>query len=139
MLYVLIIGKHGGYRGRQIIYFKIQNKSGLTSKILSFYIKNPLDDLKKEIRSNWDFCELNKNNESISELVIEQYKDDSLMGYGDSEFSKGGDQLLDQQRGQSLPLLEKFLADNKAPYVKLAVVMEISLHILQINFPQIIL
>jgi len=49
------------------------------------------------------------NNPRLSEEVIKNYSDDSLSGYGDKEYTKGGMDIQHQQRGLILPLLEQHI------------------------------
>lgn len=49
----------------------------------------------------------NRARRRLSPQIAALYSDDSLQGYGEEFFSKGGETLLSQQRGQIIPLLKK--------------------------------
>jgi hypothetical protein len=42
----------------------------------------------------------------LSDRAVAEYSDDSLSGYGDERYDKGGERIEDQQRGLCLPLLQ---------------------------------
>jgi hypothetical protein len=99
----------GAYRGGQMFYSVAQTEGksiGVVCAIALF--ESPLFEIMK----NYAFLKENKNNSRLSSLTVDQYSDDSLSGYGDKEFTKGGDTILEQQRGLILPILEKAIRES---------------------------
>jgi hypothetical protein len=71
-----------------------------------------LEGSLSEIFKDHSFMMENRGRKRLSTLTIQQYSDESLFGYGDVDFGKGGDTLQEQQRGLILPLLERAIREN---------------------------
>ena len=111
LFFTYITGKYGYYRGGQKIYLNIQQQNFL-GKILHYYIENPLSESANFIKENLAYRNKNLSNSRLSDLVIAQYGDDSLMGYGAKDFQS--DLMLEnQQRAQVIPIIETLLSDCK--------------------------
>lgn len=111
VIYSYLIGKHGYYRGQQIMYQRMQaQRCSFLNKILKNYIENPLQESALFLKRNLDFYKNNIDSCRLSTKVIEEYSDDSLAGYGDVDFKCGGDTIEGQQRGQILALLTTYLS-----------------------------
>jgi SAM-dependent methyltransferase len=110
-LYSYYIGRYGFYKGQQAVYGKIQSQNSIIGKILRVYVEKPFEQSRLFIKQNWDFCKENISKDRLSAMAVEQYSDDSLSGYGDTDYNKGGGTSLEmQQRGQILADLCKSLA-----------------------------
>jgi hypothetical protein len=70
-----------------------------------------------EMMKNYAFLKENKNNSRLSSIVVDQYSDDSLSGYGEKEFAKGGKTIKEQQRGLILPMLEKAIRESTTKHL----------------------
>jgi hypothetical protein len=101
--YVWHVLNHGAYTGGQLFYRDAQeNPDGCEIALL----ESPLYDMMKD----YQFLKENRDNSRLSSEAIRQYSDDTLSGYADKEFTKGGKTLEEQQRGLILPLLEKVIS-----------------------------
>jgi hypothetical protein len=97
----LALTKLSLYAGMRAFYRLAQTGNAYARALLS----GPLATLA----SDFAFSQANADTARLSTRAIEQYSDDSLLGYGDAEWSKGGSTLAEQQRGLILPLIEKAL------------------------------
>ena len=78
-------------------------------KTLSYLYWNFVDPYLIKPVENFIFYLRNRNNSRLSSAVLKYYSDDSLSGYGDWEYKKGGTTITEQQRGLILPLLKDSL------------------------------
>ncbi|MBF0555996.1 MAG: methyltransferase domain-containing protein [Nitrospirae bacterium] len=105
LLLFYIFKNRGIEKGMAILYRKAQETGNvsLTSKICNIFLKNPI----RQIFVDYQYLEEHLEVERIPQRVIDAYCDDSLQGYADFKYSKGGDTIETQQRGLILPYLEK--------------------------------
>lgn len=105
--------RFGGYVGRQKIYARLQtNADDLVTKSLRYIIDDPMGKTLSGLRTDLSFLTQNINNPRLTSKVIEQYSTDDLMGYGDHDYDKGGQDIYEQQRSLLLPELESFLTQQ---------------------------
>lgn len=96
----------GSYRTNQILHSEIQKNDNVVGRLLNIVVSSPLRFIfQQHLRylegRDWD---------SLSPVVFASYtQDDRIGGYGDEIYSKGGDQISQQQRGLILPTLRKKL------------------------------
>ena len=108
--YVFLITIEGTYFGTQRFYAMTQSKkNSFLSGCAIALLESPLFDTMKE----YEYMKKTRDSK-LSEETIKQYSDDSLCGYGDTDYTKGGDTLREQQRGLILPALEQAIRDQSA-------------------------
>lgn len=109
LFYIFTCIRKGWYRGGQIMLDSVQGEENTFTKRTALALfSTPLRSLFRE----YENYEKNIERDRLSTVVIEDYSDDSLMGYGDQHFDKGGGQeIREQQRGLILPVLEKAIED----------------------------
>jgi hypothetical protein len=93
-----LVMTRGTYHGMRAFYRRAQEGHPRAVGLLA----GPLAALF----ADYQFSRAHASRARLSDLAITQYADDSLMGYGDEDFKKGGDTLEAQQRGLILPLLK---------------------------------
>lgn len=98
----------GSYKGCQRFYRIVQSDNDNFLKECAVTL---LTKSFGELAINYKYFLENKDKQKLSNLVIKQYSDDSLFGYGDENFSKGGDNIETQQRGLILPTLTEYLGN----------------------------
>lgn len=105
---ILIIKKRNIYGAFGVLYpIALSDKPSFQKRLVLSLLDGPLSSLCLD----YQFQKENVLRSRLSSRVIEQYSDDSLLGYGDWNFDKGGNTLQEQQRGQILPLLEKVILE----------------------------
>lgn len=104
--YVLVFGSYRG--GAKLMCVAQMAPASFVGSIAVAFLESPPAKLANDFAYQRD----HRNRERLSPHIAALYSDDSLQGYGDEVFLKGGDNLHSQQRGQILPLLEEKLAAN---------------------------
>lgn len=110
LLYSILFCLYHGYGARTRFYRAAQEDTDLFHGIALRFVRSPL----RRLFLDYEFLEENKDRDRLTARAVDQYSDDSLQGYGDAEYTKGGDTLQEQQRGLILPMLEKFVAGGKS-------------------------
>lgn len=102
-VYSVFCVRYGSYRGNQKFYEFVQlERKPLFAGCIIALLESPLFNIMKD----YSYMNENKGNPHISTEVIKEYSDDSLRGYADWEYNKGGKTIQEQQRGLILPMLE---------------------------------
>ena len=106
------IAKYKPYYAAQRVYDILQSNSNtVIKKSLLAYITNDYQVKKKQVRDDYRFYLKHKDKDQLSKRVVDQYSDDSLKGYGDLIYDKGGKTYEEQQRGLILPTLYKAIEE----------------------------
>jgi SAM-dependent methyltransferase len=92
------------------LYKAMQGDSGLRGRSTRAIAEGALGRVIRD----YAFLRENVNRAELTSRVVAEYSDDSLAGYGDESFTKGGSSLAEQQRGTILPLLERALQKHTA-------------------------
>lgn len=71
-----------------------------------------LESPPAKLANDYSYQRDHRNINRLSPHIAALYSDDTLQGYGDEVFSKGGDDLSSQQRGKILPLLREKLTES---------------------------
>lgn len=90
------------------------DKDSLAKKIAINFFNSPLSIVVRD----YYFLKTNADRQRLSTGVIQEYSDESLLGYGDIDYDKGGETLDQQQRGLMLPLLEESLTEKQGKMEK---------------------
>lgn len=110
-LFVWMVLRHRSlYRGMRAFYRRAQAPPSPSQRIAAACLSGPLAQLATDYR----FAQEARPQARLSSRAIAEYSDDSLQGYGDATFTKGGSALEQQQRGLILPLLERVLTEAPA-------------------------
>ncbi len=100
------------YNGWCKFYATAQSDShGLCKRIAVHFFENPMAYMIRD----YFFLKANLERDKLSTGVIQEYSDETLLGYGAinyAEIKEAGAPLEKQQRGLMIPLLEKSLREN---------------------------
>jgi precorrin-6B methylase 2 len=103
--YLACVARRGFYRGHQRFYATAQGTSLLARAAQALLTAPPAALVV-------DFHNLQESlgRDRISPMAAVDYSDDSLAGYADEQFGKGGGELAEQQRALALPMIERVAA-----------------------------
>lgn len=102
-MYLFLFVIYGSYRGGLIFLKMAQQRRGIADQMAAEFLESP----PAIAALHFAYFKENFGRKRLSPVVAELYSTDTLQGYGDENFSKGGDELSAQQRGQIIPLIEK--------------------------------
>jgi hypothetical protein len=115
-----LIWRRGPYHGRsavqRAVYFHDRGwfiGVSLAEYLLAEHVR--YQQWKRALLEDLHFARTEAGVRQPSTRARADYGDDSLSGYGDEIYAKGGAELADQMRGAILPLLEGVLADCTGP------------------------
>jgi trans-aconitate methyltransferase len=104
--YLSCVLRSGIYRGHQRVYARAQSDGLLAHAVQALLTAPPA-------RLAIDYSNLQESidRDRISPMAAAEYADDTLAGYADETFAKGGVELHDQQRALAVPLIEQVARD----------------------------
>lgn len=82
--------------------------NSLLKRIALAFFENPVSAMVRD----YFFYKANVDRDQLSTGVIQEYSDESLLGYGDINYDKGGASLETQQRGLMIPLLKQAISEG---------------------------
>ncbi len=109
-LYMLILLRHGGYRGfRKFYRIAQQDEPSITRTLVLNFLNSPLS----VVFNNYRFLKDNINKERLTETIIQQYGDYEVGGYANIGDSLESIIPESQQRELLLPVLSNALREIK--------------------------
>jgi hypothetical protein len=103
--YIGCVVRLGFYRGHQRFYAVAQD-TGLLADAARAALTAPPAQLVVDYHN----LQASLGRDRISPMAAADYSDDSLAGYADEDFAKGGGRLEEQQRALALPMIERVAA-----------------------------
>ena len=98
--YVACVLRHGVYRGHQRFYAAAQ-EGGFAGRGAAAL----LSSAPARLAVDYANFQASVDRDRITAMAAAEYADASLLGYGETEYNKGGDTIEEQQRGLILPLV----------------------------------
>jgi hypothetical protein len=103
--YLGCVARLGFYRGHQRFYATAQD-TGALSRAAKAVLTSP----PAQLVVDYSNLQSSLGRDRISPMAAADYSDDSLAGYADGEFAKGGAGLEGQQRALALPMIKRVAA-----------------------------
>jgi hypothetical protein len=100
--YLTCVLRRGVYLGHQRFYATAQEDGVLSRAARALLTAEPA-----RLAINYHNLQASIGRDRISPMAAAEYADDTLAGYADEQFGKGGDHLENQQRARALPLIEQ--------------------------------
>lgn len=96
--------------GRNRFYQMAQDQTGLLGRTAAAFCAGHAG----RVGENYAIYSAERDKERITDIAFRLYSDDSLMGFGDVDYATRADgkDLLDQQRGLIIPLVEAAIASD---------------------------